>query len=207
MMRAVRQFLRDDLGATLVETTIIFPLVLILTFGLVEFGYVLWQYHAAEKATAVGARWVATRAGVAGSDLSQTPLGTELYTAAVPDCFVGATVAYGTPCSQVAGATGWSQSCTGTGGGSCSSTQMAALLTTMQAFAPTLTAANVTVQFRGSTMGFVGRGRAIPLITVKTTGLTYNWVALGALLGFPPLTMPGFDATLPAEDQKQGTGL
>lgn len=202
-MRKLRQILGDDCGATLVETTIIFPLVLILTFGLVEFGYVLWQYHAVEKATAVGARWVATGAGVAGAPA----LAGELYTSAVPDCFVNTSAAYGTPCSQVAGATGWSATCSATSTGNCSSAQMAGLLAAMQAYAPTLTAANVTVQFRGSNMGFVGRGRAIPLITVKTNGLTYNWVALGALLGFPPLTMPGFDATLPAEDQKQGTGL
>jgi Flp pilus assembly protein TadG len=204
-MRRLRSFLGDVGGAALVETTLVFPLMLVLMFGLVEFGNVMWQYHADEKATSAGARYLATRGGVAGT-LGQT-LTTELYTTAVPDCFVTTTDAPGTPCSQEAGATGWKTTCSGTGGGACSSTEMSALLTEMQKYAPTITAANVAVDLRGSTMGYVGRGRAIPLITVRTTGLTYNWVAMGALLGLGPLTMPSFASTLPAEDQKEGPGI
>lgn len=204
-MRRLRSLLGDDRGSALVETTIVFPLMLILTFGLVEFGNALWQYHAAEKATAIGARWLATRGGVAGN-LGQA-VTTEVYTTGLPDCFVtDNTDPPGTLCSQVSGATGWSTTCTGSGGG-CSTTEMATLLTQMQQYAPTLTAANISVQLRGSTMGFLGRGRAVPLITVRTTGLTYNWVAIGALLGLPPLTMPSFASTLPAEDQKEGPGI
>ncbi|CAN7382652.1 pilus assembly protein [Phenylobacterium sp. LjRoot225] len=202
-MRSLRRMLRDERGATLVETTIIFPLVLILTFGLVEFGNAFWQYHAAEKATAVGARWLSTRHGVRGT----AALTNELYTAPVPDCFVNSGDTPGTACSQVAGATAWSQTCSGSGGGSCSSTVMADLLAQMQAYAPFITAANVNVQLRGSTMGFVGRGRAVPLITVRTTGLTYNFITLDALLGLGPLTMPGFASTFVAEDQKEGPGI
>ena len=87
-MRRLRQLLRDERGATLVETTIVFSTVLILTFGIVEFGNAMWQYHCAEKATAIGVRWLATRAGVGASDLSAHPITTEVYTASVPDCFV-----------------------------------------------------------------------------------------------------------------------
>ena len=52
----------------------------------------------------------------------------------------------------------------------------------------------------------------MPLVTVRTTGLTYNFVALGGLMSFfgqtlGPITMPGFDATLVAEDQKEGPAL
>ena len=209
-MRAFRNLLRDERGATLIETTIIFSLVLILTFGIVEFGNALWQYHCAEKATAMGARWLATRAGVGSSDLSTYPITTELYTASVPDCFVGSPSpsTLGTPCSQVGGAAnGLNATCTGSGGGSCSSSEMAGLLAVMQQYAPTIAASNVSVQLRGSTMGFLGRGRAIPLITVQTTGLTYNWVAIGALLGIGNVTMPSFASTLPAEDQKEGPGI
>lgn len=205
MMRRLRMLLGDDQGATLVETTLVFPLLLVLTFGLVEFGNAMWQYHAAEKATAMGARFLASRAGVAGS-LGQT-LTTELYTSPVPDCFVSTSDPPGTPCAQEAGAASWSATCSGTGGGACSSSEMSVLLTQMQQYAPTLTAANVSVDFRGSAMGFVGRGRAIPLITVRTTGLTYNFIAIGTLLGLGPIAMPSFASTLPAEDQKEGPGI
>jgi hypothetical protein len=189
----------------MVETTLVFPLLLVLTFGLVEFGNVMWRYHAAEKATAAGARFLATRAGVLGT-LNPTAT-TELYRTAVPDCFTNTSETPGTPCSQVPGASGWLHTCTGTGGGGCNGGEMTALLTEMQKYAPTITAANVAVDLHGSTMGYVGRGRAVPLITVRTTGLTYNWVTMGALLGLGPLTMPSFASTLPAEDQKEGPGI
>lgn len=208
-MRRPRLLLRDETGATMVETAIVFPLLLVLTFGIADFGNALWQYHAAEKATLEGARWLATRHGVLGDDSLTDALSTELYTASVPDCFVAtdpATYPPGTPCSQVPNASGWSQTCSGAGGGSCSTTVMTGLLTQMQQYAPFITAANVSVQLNGSDMGFVGRGRAVPLITVRTTGLTYPFPAVGALLGLGPINMPSFASTLAAEDQIEGPG-
>lgn len=202
-MRRLRPLLCDERGAALVETTIVFPLLLLLTFGLLEFGDAFWRYHTVEKATAIGARWLATRHGVAGN----AALSDELYTAVVPDCFVNTSAAPGTACSQVAGAASWSQTCSGAGGGACSDTVMSGLLAQMQQYAPFITAANVRVQLRGSTMGFVGRGRAIPLVTVETTGLTYNFVTLNSLLGFGPIAMPAFATTFVAEDQKEGPGI
>jgi len=202
-MRRLRKLLRDTRGATLVETTIVFPLVLILTFGLVEFGNAFWRFHTAEKATAAGARWLATQHGVRGA----AALTNELYTTTVPDCFVNSTAAPGTACSQVAGATSWSQTCTGAGGGGCDAAVMAALLAQMRQYAPFIAAANVSVQIRGSAMGYIGRGRAVPLMTVRTTGLTYNFVTLNSLLGLGPMTMPSFASTFVAEDQKEGPGI
>jgi Flp pilus assembly protein TadG len=202
----LRKLIADEQGATLVETTIVFSLLTTLMFGLVDFGNAFWQYHTTEKATYMGARWVATQAGLEGA----AALGTELYTTTVPDCFdaTGTSAAVpGTPCSQVSGATAWSATCTGTGGGNCSSTRMAALLAVMQQYAPALTASNIRVQFQGSALGFVGRGRAVPLVTVTTSGLTYNFVAVGALLGLSPITMPSFATTLPAEDQREGPAV
>jgi Flp pilus assembly protein TadG len=203
-MRKLHQILRDERGAALIEATIVMPLVLILTFGLLEFGNAMWRYHTAEKATAAGVRWLATRHGVAGAG---APVTNELYTAQVPDCFVNTSAAPGAACAQVAGATGWSQTCSGAGGGACSSTQMAGLLTEMRRYAPFINAANVTVELRGSALGFVGRGRAVPLITVRTTGLTFDFVTLDGLLGLGPITMPSFASTLVAEDQKEGPGI
>ncbi|WP_395670238.1 TadE/TadG family type IV pilus assembly protein [Phenylobacterium sp.] len=209
-MAGLRKLLRDNRGGALVEMTLVFPLMLLLTFGLLEFGMVFWRYHTAEKATAVGARWLSTRHGVAGS----APVTTELYTAVVPDCFVNTTQAPGTRCSQIAGAAAWTQTCSGAGGGGCNAGVMAALVAQMQQYAPFITPANVTVRLRGSTVGFVGRGRAVPLITVETTGLTYNLIAVDALVRFwtpaavlGPITLPSFASTFLAEDQKEGPGL
>jgi len=202
-MRRLLSFLRDEAGATLVEAALVFPLVLILTFGLVELGHAYWEYHAVEKATAVGARWLVAGHGVEGNS---TTAG-ELYTTVVPDCFVTTTDPPGTPCSQVAGKSAWGPSCTGAGVAPCDTTTMSGLLAQMRQYAPFLTAANVKVQFSPSEMGFVGRGRAIPFISVQTTGLTYSFIGIDKLLGFGAITMPSFTSTLVAEDQKQGPGI
>jgi len=77
----------------------------------------------------------------------------------------------------------------------------------MQAFAPSIAAANVRVDVAQSKLGFIGRGKAVPLITVRTTGLTYNFITLNSLLGLGPISMPSFASTFVAEDEKEGPGI
>jgi hypothetical protein len=38
------------------------------------------------------------------------------------------------------------------------------------------------------------------MVTVRLTGMQYDFIALDDLLGFGALTMPGFDATVVGED-------
>ncbi|WP_309089124.1 pilus assembly protein [Phenylobacterium sp.] len=190
-MGKLRRLLRDDTAATLVESTLVFPLVLVLTFGLLEFGNALWRWNAAEKATAIAARYIATRG----------PLLT-----GVPDCFVPTSATAGTSCSEVAGATSWSTSCGAGGGGDCEGDVVAAALARAQAFAPFIEANNFRVDVRGSDLGFVGRGDPVPLITVRLQGLTFDFVVLDALAGVTSMPMPGFDATIVGEDQDEGEG-
>ncbi|RAK60805.1 hypothetical protein DJ021_13800 [Phenylobacterium hankyongense] len=195
VMGRLRVLAGNDRGSTLVETTIVFPLLLMLIFGLVEFGHALWEYAAAEKATIIGARYLATRGPIQAN---------------VADCFVATTAAAGTPCSQIpeaASALAWSSTITSASCASPPTTVFCRMLAQMRSYAPFLTPADVSVQLRGSGMGFVGRGRPIPLITVRTTGLTYNFVALDKLpllASLGAITMPGFDATSVGEDQKEG---
>jgi len=189
--------LRDERGATLIETTIVFPLVLILTFGLVEFGYAFYQYHTAEKATAIGARYVATRGPLLPA------LGDGSH-----DCVsANGAITPGTPCSDPAIPSAATTTCTSAGSGGCSAAVFAAMLAQMQQFAPFITAANVRVDVAQSKLGFIGRGRAVPLVTVRTTGLTYNFITLNSLLGLGPIAMPSFASTFVAEDQKEGPGI
>lgn len=192
-MRKLRRFIQDETAAAMVETTLVFPLVLILTFGLLEFGFALWQWNAAEKATAMAARYIATR----GPLLS-----------GVPDCFVAvpATITAGTSCSAVPGAESWTSSCGAGGTGSCDTGVLAAALEEAQAFAPFVQAENFRVDLRGTGMGFVGRGAPVPLVTVRLQGMTYDFIALEGLLGFDPIAMPESDATIVAEDQNEGEG-
>jgi hypothetical protein len=70
----------------------------------------------------------------------------------------------------------------------------------MRQFAPQIQAQNVQVVLRGSGLGYVGRGSPVPLVTVRLTGMNYDFIAIDDLLGFGAVTMPGFDATLVGED-------
>lgn len=199
-MARLRSCMHDERGATLVETAIVFPLVLILTFGLVEFGNAMWQYATAEKATAIAARYLATRG----------PLVPTLADGS-HDCFVdnGTNgVPVGVSCADPSVTQGPQYVCKKTGGSSdCDQNVLDTVVSQMRGVAPFIPAANVEVDVAQSEMGFIGRGRAVPLITVKTTGLTYNWVVIGALLHLSPITMPSFASTLTAEDQKEGPGI
>lgn len=186
MKRHLRRFRKDESGATLVEYTLVFMLLMLLTFGLIEFGIVLFQYNSAEMATAVGARFVATRGPVVTG---------------IEDCGVTTSAAAGTLCSDVAGSDGWTITCNADApSGGCQADALTALVTEMQRFAPNVQAQNVQVELRGVGFGFVGRNGPVPMVTVRLTGMQYDFVALDDLLGFGALTMPGFDATLVAED-------
>jgi Flp pilus assembly protein TadG len=191
-----RSFLRDENGAALVEISLIFPMMLVLTFGLVEFGHALWQYHVAEKATAIAVRYAATRG----------PLAPQLIDGG-HDCFVAnpADVAAGTACSDPAIPAAAAITCT-SGSGACDAAVWSAVVAEMQAIAPFIAEENVRVDLSQSKLGFVGRGAAVPVITVSTTGLTYDFVTLGDLLGLQPIGMPSFASSLTAEDQQEGPG-
>lgn len=181
------RFRRNQSGATLVEYTLVFALLMVMSFGLVEFGIVLHQYNAAETATGVGARFIATRGPVVTG---------------MSDCGVTTNASAGTNCRDVAGASSWAPiTCNaGAPSGSCDGATLTALVARMQQFAPNIEAQNVQVVIGPSGLGFVGRGSPVPMVTVRLTGMTYDFIALDDLLGFGALTMPGFDATLVAED-------
>lgn len=192
MRRRHEKFAHSESGATLVEYTLVFAMLMVLTFGLVEFGLALYQYNAAEKATAIGSRFVATRGPV--------------YVG-LQDCGVSTSQPAGTMCSSVTGASGWTVTCNaGSPASGCQAAVLNQLVARMQAFAPEIQAQNVQVVLRGAGLGFVGRGSPVPMVTVRLTGMTYNFIALDDLLGFGPITMPGFDATIVGEDMNQGPG-
>lgn len=189
MMRPVREFQDDTSGAVLIEYTIVFVLLMLLTFGLVEFGYVFYQYNAAETATAVGARYIATRGPVYS------------WTASAIDCGVSTSATAGTSCASVSGASSWTITCNAQSpGAGCQQAVLTAVVARMHQLAPRVQAQNVQVVLKGAGLGFVGRGAPVPMVTVRLTGMTYDFIALDDLLGFGRLTMPSFGSTIVGED-------
>jgi Flp pilus assembly protein TadG len=185
-MRRLAGFRRNQSGAVLIEHTLVFMLLMILTFGLIEFGIVLHQYNAAETATSAGARFIATRGPVV---------------AGLSDCGVATTAPAGTRCADVSGASGWTLTCNAASPASgCQAAVLNELVAEMRRFYPNIQAQNVQVVLTGAGLGFVGRGSPVPLVTVRLTGMTYEFVAIDNLLGFGALSMPGFDSALVGED-------
>ena len=184
-MRFFTRFRKNQSGAVLIEHTLVFVMMMVLTFGLIEFGIVLFQYNAAETATAIGARYVATRGPVVTG---------------MPDCGPGVNVS-GMNAGATCPSTSWETTCNASApSGGCQASVLNALVTEMQRFAPNVQAQNVQVVLRGAGLGFVGRGSPVPMVTVRLTGMQYDLIAIDDLLGFGTLTMPSFDATVPGED-------
>lgn len=181
-----RSFRRDTGGAVLVEYSIVFTILMMLTFGLIEFGLAFYQSNAAETATAAGARYVATRGPIVTG---------------IADCGVATSATAGTPCSSVSGSSTWTLTCNAAApAAGCQAAVLTGLVARMQQFAPRVQAQNVQVVMRGAGLGFVGRGAPVPMVTVRLTGMTYDFIVLDDLLGFGRLTMPSFDATIVGED-------
>lgn len=193
---------RDEHGATMIEFTLVSLLFFMLTFGMVEFGYMFWQYNSASKAVQVGARLAAVSDPV-WTDLSSL---TDAGTPGGPW-----TTDYDIVCSGEDG------ECDGDSGaydsaalerlvegrdGVCRAVDDAidddaGMCDVFDRVTPD----NVIVTYQNTGLGFAGRpGGPVPTITVQLTGLTFEFVALGDLLGLDAITMPDFLVTMTGED-------
>jgi len=208
------RIVRDQTGTTTIEFTISALLFFLLTFGLVDFGYLLYQWNSASKAAQLGARMAAV------SDPVWVPLTTLTSTG---NAGSARQTDYNVTC-QGTNATGSTGTCTGTAAGA-SLTYTSASATNMQrlvfgrnngtACGPIgadgdpgmcnifdrITPENVRINYRKTGLGFVGRpGGPVPTITLTVTGIPYQFIALGGLLGFRQITMPDFTVTMTGED-------
>lgn len=61
LMDILRRFKRDETGTTLVEMAIVMPLLLLLIFGILEYGRLFWITSASQKAMAIAVRTAAVR--------------------------------------------------------------------------------------------------------------------------------------------------
>jgi hypothetical protein len=69
----------------------------------------------------------------------------------------------------------------------------------IQSIYPAATDANVTIDYTDIGLGFAGRGRPVPLVSVRLVNMTFSFIALDFLMG-GPITMSDFRASLTAED-------
>jgi len=186
-----KRLTKDQRGATIVEFTLIFPMLLILTFGIIEMGLLFWQWNSAERATQLGVRTAVTNNSIINP-----------WTSDCGQVSVPSSVLAGSFCISVPGSNTWTVSCDGASlAANCDSAAMALVVTRMQTIFPRVTQANVIVEFSGAGLGFVGRGSPIPVVSVSLQNMQYDLIFLDALLGWgSTFTMPPFTATLTGED-------
>lgn len=199
MRWALRKIWGDQRGASLVEFSLILPMLFAVIFGIIDMGYLAYQYNAAVKATQAGAQYAATH----------DPVVSGLFDCGTTDY----TDKAGTDCGAVTGYATWTVTCPG--GQNCEAGIMADIVTEMQAFYPNLEAANVRVTFSGEPgLGYIGRGRPVPAITVEIVDLKYNFIAVGifvnamadALRIDADIGITSARTTVIAEDLREGVG-
>jgi hypothetical protein len=195
----------SEAGAAAVELALVFPLLLLFTFAIIEFGLVLHQMNMAEKATQLGVRKAVTWDPVASELATFTPTGGGLG--------AGDPLPVGLQVDIVCDSSG----CTGTGAiasPTFSSTAFTALVNAMAAIYPEIAPEDVVIEYRNIGLGFVGKpgGSVVPAVTVRLRNLTYDFILLDiavtiasfGAVDINDIIYPSFSATLTGEDLSDG---
>jgi Flp pilus assembly protein TadG len=190
----------DSRGGTGAEFALVLPLLLILLFGIIDGGRLLWDMNRAEKATQVGARVAVV------TDMSPSGLAAENY---LDQTFNGVTLTQGdvipaealgdvrctrTSCTCVSG------NCPDAVGTLDADTFDQVLLPRMRNMYPGIDASNIVLHFTGSGLGYAGdpHGSQIsPVVTVELTGLEFQPITT---LLFATFNLPSFRTSLTGED-------
>jgi len=169
---AVRRFLRDEDGAFIIEFAIAFPVLILLSFGLLEFSLVVFDYQRAAEAT---------RRGIRTTILSYTiPNTATLLDGSVISCRLSNNVV----------------TCTGGSPSDLAADQFNILLAEMREVYPTLTEDNVIVTYEGTDVGAVtDAGGILPLVTLELQGVRHDMI-VGQIIGIPYIEFPAFTTTV-----------
>lgn len=206
---SLRAFGRDETGATLVEYGLALALLLLIAFGIIDFGRLAFHVIAAEKAVQSAARIAAVRPPACAGLPALHQRGT-FSSGAVPP-------RYGTSCGAAEGI------CANPGAVTCTASAANATAAEVWTFlSVTLpndaTIANVAFRYdHDPDLGFLG-GPYVPVVTVQLQNLDFTFVsplsqlaalaiggataqtnALGGTIAFPALS-----ASLPGEDLAHG---
>jgi len=199
-MSALRTFLRDERGASAAEFVLVLPVLALFVFGVINVGWFAWKINLMEKAVQAGARYAVATSPVASGLVTESYVNKDVNGVTlrqgdrIPAEALGTVSCTSTVCMcpQTFGL----QSCAHSGSGA--NDPFGRMVTRMQVYDPSVQAANVTIEYVGSGLGYAGdpSGMEIaPLVTVRLTGLTTR------LTGFlPALRLPTVSASLTMED-------
>jgi hypothetical protein len=186
---------RNESGATLAEFALVLPVFLLLIFGAIEGGMLMWQFQQGEIAAKRAVRIAVTRQLMVPN--------------AMGDCGPSAspaTTPAGTFCAQVPDTSVWA-TCKGDGsGGSVCGPGIARVAEEISRFYPAVKKEDISIQLSGGNLGFMGLGHPTPIVTVTFDKVNYEFIVLGGLGGLADFAMPKMTASAPAEDVWNGPG-
>lgn len=205
-MTLVRRFSKDSRGASAAEFAMVLPAALLLLFGVIDVGNYAWTLNEYEKATQMGARFAVV------TDVISPALETESYIGY--SCNSVALAAGDRICSEALGAlvcsqTGCTCAATPCPSGTLSPADPAdydALVARMRQFQPRIPDNAVTVEYRGSGLGYAGdpsKPEIAPLVTVRVNSVNYDPITLSPFGVSVPL--PDFSYSLTLEDGEGST--
>lgn len=225
---------RDSRGTVLIEFALAGWVLLMLTFGIMEFAIAMWQFNLVSKGAFDGVRQAVQSTAVSGDVLAWSGVENGELAPGADLAYVdgnGVVIYQGIgpftlTCTRANAGTGCA--CTGTGctelrSASVSETsatrlaRMNRIVDAVRIRAPDGTFVAdwvdpdaVYVEYQHIGQGFAGRPGAdiVPLVTVGVRNMTYDFLVLdGFGLGLDSLPMGEFRTSLPAEDlDTQGPG-
>ncbi|WP_336985682.1 TadE/TadG family type IV pilus assembly protein [Altererythrobacter aquiaggeris] len=195
LLKTARALLSDSRGSA-AEFALILPLAVLFLVGLIDAGRYAYTFNQGEKATQIGARWtvvtnpitpeLATQSytSVGGVTLTQ---GDRIPAAALGliTCTNLACVCTTPPCTDNAP--------------TLSTPAFNALVNRMTEIMPSITPANLVVEYRGSGLGYAGNPDGMdiaPLVTVRLVDMDFTAIILLA----NTVGLPDFSYTLTMED-------
>jgi len=207
-MRWLARFARDTRASSAAEFALVLPLLLILLFGIIDVGRLMWTWNRAEKATQMGVRYAVAADMVPNGLYSYSFVNGSTITQGdpIPESAFG-----GASCLINAGAV----SCSCKTGATCPSPLVSSsanaltafnnIVNRMRLFMPEIGSTNVTVDYDYSGLGYAGdpNGSDVsPLVKVSLKQLTFRPLLFRFFAG--TITLPSFSAALTMEDG-QGT--
>ena len=197
-MRNLLKRFRADQSGFAAEFALVVPLLLIFLLTTFEVGMYAWRINQAEKATQWGARFAAVT----------DPVATEIATASYVNQVINGTLveqgdrippgALGKITCTNTACTCSTAPCPGT---TFNSTAFTNIANRMRLVVPTLTNANVQVEYAGSGLGYAGDPNGpdlAPIITVRLTGMSYIPTVLSPF--GTSVSLPDFAYSITAED-------
>ena len=188
MKGIARQLMKDARAASAAEFAMVLPLLLLFIFGTIDVGRLMWTWNRAEKATQMGARFAVV------TDMVPATLATQNFALSngIPGGSPVPTSAFSaTTCDNVGCTNGWGYD----------PAAFNAVVGRMQLMMPTITAANVLIDYENVGLGYAGDPNGpdvAPLVTVRLRNMTFRPISLFVFNG--TFNLPDFRTALTLED-------